>query len=579
MGRTVARGLHGIAGAPACLALAVALVGIGTLVLPTAATAQSAVESGDGMRIGAVRVELENPSDDAALNARIEDAVRRGVGVYPGDRFQRDAFRFALSRAMRTPGVAALDFDVGFAEAGGLEVVVKVRRQDAGTAAAAPAFPVLVDRDGKFLRMKVEGLAMFYSNHGAWFGRPDLMLSGNPLVDGEVPGEGFTKWVEGYAHLGLYGMTPLGENASLYGGASVIASGSVGQELFTDTPRGYTAVEDAYIGVVGGRTSEAGDRFVYNLSAGRQRFTIGEGFLLVNTASNGNNRAALQSNARWAGDFVALAQFAYNNVRVDVFRVDPDELPTIDSRTLIDGLNLQARLPRGWEVGATHLRVPRSESGYFTPTGSLSREGLRVYDVRARWQPRDPSQSGPIFSAEYARQTNANFPMRAVGWMAEAQYQFPAAAWSPTVSYRYASFSGDDADTDRFERWDPLLSGGNGEQWVQGINHFKVVQDSNLITHRVQLRLRPTRKVELVPQAWIFRADSLTNIGGNPALTFLSSRDYGTELNLTAKYFPSRNLYLHGHIAATFPGDAVKDALGGDADTWWSFAFFARYAF
>ena len=569
---------RGVRKASGALALAMALAGACVLGVPGVAFAQSSVESDDGMRVGALRVELENPSDDAALNARIEDAVRRAVGVYPGDRFQRDAFRFALSRAARTPGVAALDFDVGFAEGSGLEVVVKVRRQDGG-AAAAPAFPVLVDRDGRFLRMKVEGLAMYYSNHGAWFGRPDLMLAGNPLAEGEVPGAGFTQWVEGYAHLGLYGMTPLGETASLYGGASVISSASVGQELFTDKARGYTAVEDAYIGVVGGRTSESGNRFVYNLSAGRQRFSVGEGFLLVNTASNGNNRAALQSNARWSADFLALAQFAYNNVRVDVFRVDPDELPSIDSRTVIDGLNVQARLPRGWEVGATHLRVPRSDSSYFTPSGSLSREGLRVYDVRARWQPRDASQSGPILSAEYAQQDNRNFDMRAVGWMAEAQYQFPAAPWSPTVSYRYASFSGDDGDTDRFERWDPLLSGGNGEQWVQGINHFKVVQDSNLITHRVQLRLRPSRKVELVPQAWVFRADSLTNIGGNPALTFLSSRDYGTELNLTAKYFPSRNLYLHGHIAATFPGDAAKDALGGDADTWWSFAFFARYAF
>lgn len=530
------------------------------------------------MRVGVLRVTLENPSDDAALNGRIEDGVRRAIGVFPGDRFQTDAFRFALSRAMRTPGVAALDFDVAFAEAAGLDIVVKVRRQD-GSTPHTTAFPVLVDADGRYLRVKVEGLAMYYSNRNAWYGRPELMLDGNPLVDGGVPGKGFSQWLEGFAHLGMYGITPIGGTASLYGGASVITSGSVGQELFTDSTRVYTAVEDAYIGVVGGRTSEEGNRLVYNVSVGRQRFSVGEGFLLVNTASNGSSRAALQSNARWSADFLALAQVSYNNLRMDVFRVDPDELPAIDSRTIIDGANLQARLPAGWEVGATHLRVPRSDSAYYAPNGTFSREGLRVYDLRARWQPRPGNLAGPILSAEYALQDNRNFAMRAVGWMAEAQYQFPAARWSPTASYRYASFSGDDDSTDRFERWDPLLSGGNGEQWVQGINHFKVVQDSNLVTHRLQLRLRPSPKVELLPQAWIFRANSLTNIGGNPALTFLSSRDYGSELNLTAKYFASRHLYLHGHVAATFPGDAAVDALGGAADTWWSFAFFARYAF
>lgn len=560
--------------------LAVALMVLLGAGLPGLARAQSSVETEDGMRIDSIQVQLGNPGDDAALNRRIEDGVRRAIGSYPGDRFQNDAFRFALSRATRVPGVAAIDFDLGFSPGGGLDVRVDVALKGGpGEPPVKPAFPVLVDRNGHFLRVKAEGLAMYYSNHGAWYGRPDLMLNGNPLVEGDTAGEGFSQWAEGFAHLGLYGMTALGDSASLYGGASAIVSASAGQELFTDTTRSYAAIEDAYLGVVGGRTGADGDRLVYNVSAGRQRFTLGDGFLLVNTASNGSNRATLQSNSRWAGDFVALAQVTYNSTRVEAFRVDPDELPVIDSRTRIDGLNLQSRLPGGWELGATHLRVPRSDASYFTPTDVLGREGLRVNDLRARWQPRAANLAGPILSAEYAVQSNSNFAMRAVGWNAEAQYQFPEAKWSPALSYRYASFSGDDADTDRYERWDPLLSGGNGEQWVQGINHFKVVQDANLRTHRVQLRLRPTPKIELVPQAWIFRADSLTNIGGNPALSFLSSHDFGSELNLTAKYFPNRNLYLHAHVAATFPGEAAKDALGGDADTWWSFAFFARYAF
>lgn len=556
------------------------LLAMATLWPAADANAQAAVDGEDGMRIEAIRIELAQPSADEAFNRRMEDSVRRALGTYPRDRFNRDAFRFALARAARVSGVAGADFTVGFAQGGGLDIVVEVQLQGYVEAkSAAPKFPVLVNRDGRYLRLKLEGLAMYYSNHGAWYGQPGPMLEGNPLVDGEVPGAGFAQWVEGYVHLGAYGMVPLSESATLYAGASVIGSASVGQELFTDRTRSYTAVEDAYLGVVGGRTTADGNRLVYNLSAGRQRFSIGDGFLVVNTASNGSNRATLQSNSRWAGDFVALAQVAYNNFRVEAFRVDPDELPLIDSRTVLNGINLQARLAGGWEVGATHLRVPRSNTAYYTPTGQFGREGLWVNDLRLRWQPRQSDQAGPVLSAEYARQGNDDFDMRAVGWMAEALYQFPAQPWSPSLSYRYASFSGDDDTTERFERWDPLFSGGNGEQWVQGINHFKVVQDANLVTHRLQLRLRPTRQIELVPQAWLFRAPSLTNLGGNPALSFLSSRDYGSELNLTAKYFPSTRLYLHGHVAATFPGEAVRAAVPGDADAWWSFALFARYAY
>jgi hypothetical protein len=342
------------------------------------------------------------------------------------------------------------------------------------------------------------------------------MLDGNPLVDGGVPGKGFSQWIEGFAYLGIDGTAPIGGSASLYGGASVITSGSVGQGL-SPTARA--------------------------------------------------SRPPLK------------AQVSDDNLRMDAFRVAPGELPAIDCRTIFDGVNLHARLPAGCKVGAAPLRVPCSDSAYCAPNGTFNRERLGVFGLRARWQPRPGNLAGPILSAEYALLDNRKLAMRAAGWMAEARYQFPASRWSPTAPYRDASFSGDDDSTDRFERWDPLLSGGNGERWVQGIHHFKVVQDSNLVSHRQQWRLRPSPKVELLPRAWIFRANSLTNISENPALTFLSPRDDGSELNLTAKYFASRHLHLHGHVAATFPGDAAVDAPGGADDTWWSFAFFARYAF
>jgi hypothetical protein len=92
-------------------------------------------------------------------------------------------------------------------------------------------------------------------------------------------GAGYDQWVEGYAHYGIYGITPVTPNLYVYGGLSAITSGSAGQELFTDETRTYTGVEDAYVGVVGGRTDAAGNRLAYNLSVGRQRFTLANGFL------------------------------------------------------------------------------------------------------------------------------------------------------------------------------------------------------------------------------------------------------------------------------------------------------------
>ena len=148
-------------------------------------------------------------------------------------------------------------------------------------------FPVIYEKDGTFLRFKLDLLALTYGNGNAWFGRPDAMLAGNPLVEGEPSGAGWEQWVESYAHYGIYGITPIGERLYFYGGLSGLASYSVGQELFTDETRGWNALEDAYVGLVGGRTDADGNRVSYNLSVGRQRFTLANGFLIANTASNG----------------------------------------------------------------------------------------------------------------------------------------------------------------------------------------------------------------------------------------------------------------------------------------------------
>ena len=82
-----------------------------------------------------------------------------------------------------------------------------------------------------------------------------------------------------------------------------------------------------------------------------------------------------------------------------------------------------------------------------------------------------------------------------------------------------------------------------------------------------------------MPQFWLFRADSKLNLGGNPALSFIDSKDYGREFNISAKYYYSRNLYIHSQLAYTQPGDAVKNVLGDGVKDWWSSMLFVRYAF
>jgi hypothetical protein len=539
-------------------------------------------------RIESVNVEIANPSSDSELDERLIDRVRRSLALFPGDTFSRTTAEFNLSRARRSSQIAKTDIKLTSGPTGGVSVTVLVTlgpasAGDAGRGALITRkfsdLPVLYDKDGTFVRMKLEGIAMYYGNDNAWYGQPRPLLSGNPLVRGQPAGAGYTNWTEGFVHAGISGITPLTDNLYTYASFSSIYSGSIGQELFTDESRGFIGIEDAFVGIVGGETSEKGDRFIFNASGGRQRFGVGDGFLIANTASNGDNRGALQSNPRWAADTLILGQAKYNNTKIETFYLDPDELPVVDSKTVIAGVNFETRTQRGMELGAMFLYVPTSNFSYFTTADVFSREGLQVCDGRVRWQP-NPAAAGPFIASEIAIQRHDQIEMLALGWSTETGYAFAdKLSWSPTVSYRFASFSGDDASTSRFERWDPLLSGDNGERWVQGINHFKIFQNSNLLTHRIQMRMRPNPKVELVPQLWFFSANEATNLGGNPAFSFLGGSYLGSETNMTLKWFISPRVILQSHVAATFPSLASERTVGVDLDPWFSTMAFLRASF
>jgi hypothetical protein len=570
------------------------LIGAVLLVVPAGkAMAQVSSVEEIGARIERIDVVLTNPSPDAAVNARVTDLIRRSLKLFPSDRFSRSTAEIGLAQARRVGPIEDAKLSVTPGSAGALIVTVEAKlRAERAEASGRGAFitgrasdlPLLFDRDGTLLATKLEVLPMFYSNANAWYGRPDLFLNGNPLASGKAAGSGTTAWAEGFVHAGVYGMTPLAGTTYAYAGLSAILSGSAGRELFTDDTRHHLGTEDAYVGLVGGQTSEEGRRFLWNVSAGRKRFAIGDGFLIANTASNGSTRGALQSNPRWAADMLVLGQVRYNSTLAEAFYLDPDELPIVDSKTKIAGLNFEVSPRPGLDLGATYLKVLDSTFGYFATTPSsppsvtMGRDGLEVFDLRARWQ---PENSAAFVATEAAVQRNDRFAMRATAVTAEVGYRFAEALWRPEVSYRIAKFSGDDAATARFERWDPLLSGGNGEQWVQGINHFKIFQNSNLIAHRVQFRLRPSARFELVPQLWVFRADSTTNLGGNPALSFLNGTRLAQEANITGKWFISRNVFVQGHLAATFPGSGVRNAPGVnvDLDPWLSAMVFVRVAF
>lgn len=540
----------------------------------------------EGTIIQSVEFTAQNlPADTALVDAYLK-IVKSEFRVTPQSQFDSFLASYYISKINLLPFVGSAKLDVSLTAENLLAINVRVvylNTQQGGKDKESVVknvnlLPVLYNSQQVFVTLKAAASEMMYSNDNAWFAQPASLTAGNPLA-AKPSGQGYSAWLEGFASAGIYGIAKLIPkiNLHVYGGVNYLASFSAGDEMFTNKGRVYGAVEEAFVGLVGGNRTLAGNTYRYNVTYGRKQFTLGDGWLIVNTSMNGYNRASLQLNPRWAGKELLQAGFTWNKLMVQGFRLRPNELDILNSHTVINGLNMQLSDNKNGLIAFSFLQIPKSNFRYYLPDGTVhTREGLQVYNLRIY---KNTGQGGGLFfKAEGGYQRNPCFDMSAWAYYGELGWNFAKVGGAPTVGYRFAYFSGDNPSTKSYNRWDALYTGGNGEQWVQGSNMYKIVQNSNEMTHRFQAVYTPLRKIQLVGQVWLFYAPEKNNLGGNPALSTLESRFYGTEYNLTVKYFHSRSWYFHLNTAYTLPGDGIKDIVP-DTRNWFCFSLFARYSF
>lgn len=485
----------------------------------------SAQENGAGVRIASVSVVFNGNHQE---NTTYRNAVLKAFAAYPNNYFDSARSNMMLNQVRRLNFVKDAQYLVQTSSNGYLDLVVDITLSEEATPLSEVPmgfliegnwkdFPTLYADDKSVLQAKLENKSMLFSNSNAFFGRPDVLTVGNPLAVAPSGKNGTDSWLESSVEWGLYGLTAITDRVATFAGGSVITSGSWGPELFTKQSRTHVGIEDAYLGVSGSNSSTLGGQRQFNLLYGRKAFQIDNGMILRLSSANGGERAALQSNPRNAAEELFHTQFIYDEHLFELFRLNPDELDIINSHTVINGINYEVSASPKVRFGAMLLQVPKSTFSYYTPTEVYSREGLRVVDLRFAYN------SSPFYArAEIARQTHDNFDMDARAGYGEVGYELNQAAWRPTLSYRYSQFSGDNPDSPTFERWDPLFAGGSGDEWVQGLNLYKVVQTSNVIAHRFMARLQVSSHWELTPQFWLVKADKLNNLGGLRLYLFLS---------------------------------------------------------
>lgn len=531
---------------------------------------------GEGLPLEQVVIYLRNPTGDPAQDEALQQELTATFGIRAGGNFSPLFADQGLNQVQRLAVVRSAEYRLYESNRPGtvilaLLVTLQPEQPDDTPSAQPPTgmavsgsfgdFPTLYQSDRALAKITLNGGLGFFSDINPWFGRAD------DFVAGPYQPTGMVTWGEAYLEPGLAGITRLGNwPLYLYGAASYTLSGTLQPDIFRTDNRLYGAVEDLYGGFL---VAEPGSSLAFNLSAGRQIFQLNQGFLFSQFSGSANalGRGASYSNPRTAYDMTVLANLRWGDFRLQGFFLEPDELPIADSNTQYLGTSLSYNNNQGLEAVLSYITVPQSNRAYLLPGGErLTRDGLQVINPRLRVSSLF-GVTGLWAEGEYAYQFSQQHPMAAHGGYLWLGYTAEEMSWRPSLSYRFAGFSGDNPNTATYERFDPLQAGGLSD-WLQGISLGKLYNNANGFSHRVTLSAQPSQNLSVSLDYYYRFADELNNLGGNAALSTLGSRYIGQEFLLTTRYFLSQNFMLQGVGSVAFPGDALRQAANNDTSPW-----------
>ncbi len=546
---------------------------------PGAVELRSAAET---LTVDAIEVRSQGSTGEPARDTAIIADARGRIALRAGDRLSGSALDIAGARIAALDGIGEVRtrlFQAG-GDASRTRVVFEIELVAAKDGEALPrgmlageglsGFPFLWRDERGAVRFILNGGHGVFTDGNPWFGNAPAFTNNNPLVQDPAIGADTgsrASWAESWVEFGVGGVTQLGQsNVAIYGAATGIAVAARGQDIFRDDPRQTLDWEKAYAGLVAASDDRSRSA---NVSIGRQNFTLNDGFLVSQFGSqwNAGPRPGVYLAPRTTHDFAALGTFRLDDWNATAFYLDPNEYEPLETHTRLAGLNLRRAFTDRFHADISYIRAVESDTVYAAPSGIVgTREGLNTYGAHVRWA--DPAVAPGIWlEGELAYQNHSEFPMSAFAGYATAGYLASSLPWTPSLSYRFSAFSGDDPGTETYERFDALYSGGLSE-WLQGISLGKVLRPENRLTHRVRLNLAPTERLNLTFDWFMHRADELNNIGANPVISTLVSRDLGQELTMTTRWAISDRLYFLGVAGIALPGEAIKAAAGGDAAPW-----------
>ena len=295
---------------------------------------------------------------------------------------------------------------------------------------------------------------------------------------------------------------------------------------------------------------------------------MGNGMLVWSGASNGQQRGAnyLGPRAAWAN--AGLIKFTWRDFAVQGFSLKPNDSPSDATGTRLAGVNVDWNGSGPLRIGGMYVYVPES--------AILTRDGLNVYDLRARWHP-FPSTPHFWVEGEYAWQSKPG--VTAAGWYVQANYNALEAVWKPLFALRYASLSGDRPETSKWEGFDPLYFGNSTPNWYQGKIGSTQFDNTNMNVASLTVTLTPTAS-HIIEVSYLYFAADRANApldipaAGEPVVTGggVPSKPLASEVDVTYTYTFNKNVNVNVIGAFAAPASGYRQlyaANGGSASVWW----------
>jgi hypothetical protein len=166
------------------------------------------------------------------------------------------------------------------------------------------------------------------------------------------------------------------------------------------------------------------------------------------------------------------------------------------------------------------------------------------------------------FELEYASERNGD-ALHSNAWTLLGAYELGSVRWTPTLSYRYAFFQGDDPESSANEAFDPLLPGFYdwGSWWQGEIAGEYFLSNSNLISHQIRAHVEPADGVGGGLIFYRFLLDRPEAFGPD-----VTEKDVAFEVDLYVDWQVSANVSLSMVGAFADPGASVQQASGRTKD-------------